>query len=123
MEDIERIKKRIKDRVSTQERLESDIRTIIEKIFEEKQKSMGLEGVTLELSFPEDAPIIEKYVYGEAFPFEKPPRIMLEVVVIDATLKEIKEIVCEELVHVKHPELKHGTPELEEKIWECVAFD
>jgi hypothetical protein len=60
---------------------------------------------TLDLNFIEDTPLIDKSVYGEAFPFEKPPRVWLEIFALDATPQEITEIVCEELIHIKHTEL------------------
>lgn len=89
-----------------------EIKKQIERTFERKKKKLGVE-VTLELDFLDDFPVIGEYVYGEAFPAEK--RIMLDVFAPLATKKEITKTVCEELMHIKHPELKHGP-----KFWKLV---
>lgn len=83
--------------------LEAEIRHDVERIFEEKKHRLYVEA-RLELGFLDHVPIVGKNVYGEAFPFEKPPRVRIEVFAPDATTQEITEIVCEELLHVKHPE-------------------
>lgn len=59
----------------------------------------------LKIGFLDQAPIVGKNVYGAAFPFEKPPRAMLDIFAPDATTREITEIVCEEILHIKRPEL------------------
>ena len=84
--------------------LEAAVRREVERIFEEKRHKLGVEA-RLELGFLDHVPIAGKYVYGEAFPHERPPRVRLEVFAPDATTAEITRTVCEELLHVKHPEL------------------
>jgi hypothetical protein len=83
---------------------EDEVRRDIERFFEEKKRELGVEA-RLQLEFLDHAPIVGKNVYGEAFPFEKPPRVSIEMFAPDATNKEITKVVCEELLHIKHPEL------------------
>lgn len=59
-------------------------------------------------------------VYAEAFPLENPSRVWIEVWP-DATDKEIIEIVCHELVHIKHPGLNEESEELKKKVRACMC--
>ena len=68
----------------------------------------------MDLQFTEDAPIVDEYVYGEAFPNEN--KIWLEVVVPYASTKEITEIICHELLHIKYPELSHDSEAFEKMV-------
>lgn len=100
-----------------QKRIEMEIKKQVERTFERKKKKLGLEA-TLELDFIDDFPVIGEYVYGEAFP--KECRVTLDVFAPFATNKEITETVCEELMHIKHPELKHG-PKFWRLVRECMS--
>ncbi|GAH90600.1 unnamed protein product, partial [marine sediment metagenome] len=83
----------------------AEIRRDVERIFEEKRHRLGVDAkLDLHVETVEAPPIVGENVYGEAFPFEKPPRVWMEVFP-EATTREITKIVCEELLHVKHPEL------------------
>jgi len=100
--------------------LEAELRRKTEKIFEEKKRKLGVEAV-LDLSFIDKVPIEEVYVYAEAFPFETPPRVWMEIVrVWDVTTREITESICEELIHIKHPQIEEESEELKRKIQECM---
>lgn len=86
--------------------IEAETEEEIRRIFEEKRRRLGVEArLDLKITTDWGPPIIGKNVYGQAFPFERPPRVWIEVFAIDATTKEITETVCEELLHIKHPEL------------------
>lgn len=85
-------------------KLEREVGRDVARIFEEKRRRIGVDA-RLDLGFLDHAPVVGKNVYGEAFPLERPPRVRIEVFAPDATTKEMKEIVCEELLHVRHPEL------------------
>ena len=63
---------------------------------------------TLDLEFLNMTPIENEPIYGEAFPDEK--RVKIEVFVPDATMKDLTKVICEELLHVKHPEILEHTP-------------
>jgi|GEM_PF-3086640 len=95
-----------------EKQVEEDVRKDIERIFGEKKKKLGVEA-TLELTFLSDFPVVGEYVYGEAFPTER--RMVLDVYAPMATTKAITRTICEELMHIKRPELKHGT-----KFWKLV---
>lgn len=101
-----------------EEELEDELRKKIEKIFEEKKKKLRVEA-NLDLRFINDVPIIGDNVYGEAFPFEKPPRVWLEVFAPDAKTTEIVEHICHELIHIKYPELREEDRKFKRKIKEC----
>ena len=90
---------------SVESRIEAEARRDIERIFEEKKRKLGIEA-SMKLTFLRDFPIIGEYVYGEAFPTEK--KILLEVYAPYATGRMMAKTICEELMHIKHPELKHG---------------
>lgn len=90
-----------------------DLRRRIEKIFQEKSKKLGLKA-KMELQFIEDAPICGEYVYGEAFPNKN--KIWLEVVAPYASIKEITNILCHELIHLKFPKLDHNSELFEETV-------
>ncbi len=81
----------------------------IKRIFEEKQRLIGT-NAKLEISFIDDASVIGSFVFGEAFPFENPPRVWLEVVAGDATSEELTKVICDELIHIKHPSLEQYGP-------------
>lgn len=83
-----------------------ELRDEISQVFSRKSKKVGLRP-TLDLSFIEDAPVIGENVYGEAFPDEN--RIWLQVVAPEASDKEISEIVCHELIHLKHLDWDHDS--------------
>lgn len=86
--------------------LEAEVRRDVERIFEEKRHRLGVEArLDLHVETVEAPPIVGENVYGEAYPFERPPRVHIEVFAPDATTKEITKIVCEELLHIKRPEL------------------
>jgi hypothetical protein len=91
----------------------------IERIFEEKKKKLRA-NATLDLRFIDDVPIIGENVYGEAFPFEKPPRVWLEVFAPDARTAEIIEHICHELIHIQHPELGEENKEFKRRVRECI---
>jgi len=106
------------------QKLGAEVRERVEKIFKKKMKQLGVKA-GLQLNMVRSIwgpPVVGENVYGEAFPFEKPPRVWLEVFAPDATEKEITETICHELVHIKYPELKDGDPELERKIQACVRL-
>jgi len=108
-------RKDVKNLAGDLNKIETEVRREIEKIFDEKKKKLGVEA-GLDLEFLDHTPIVDKNVYGEAFPERK--RATLDVFAPDATTEEIESIVCEELVHIKHPELRHG-PEFWKKVREC----
>jgi len=83
----------------------------IERTFERKKEKLGIEA-ELDLQILDHPPVVDENVYGEAFPEER--RVMIDVFP-EATTGEIEAVVCEELAHVKHPELRHGS-----KFWEIV---
>ena len=86
---------------------EEKVLEMIYKIFEKKKRKFGIKEVKLDLELNTigSPPIVGENVYGEAFPFENPPRIWLEIFVLDAMMKKIVKILCHELAHIKHPEL------------------
>jgi len=85
--------------------LERELRREVERIFEEKRRKLGVEArLDLHVETIEAPPVVGENVYGEAFPFERPPKVWVEVFP-EATAREIARVVCEELLHVKHPEL------------------
>ena len=101
-----------------EEEVENELRKEIGKIFEKKRKKLGVEA-RLDLEFISEASIVGENVYGEAFPFETPPRIRLEVFALDATTAEITENICHELVHILHPEFREEDKEFKRRIREC----
>jgi aldehyde:ferredoxin oxidoreductase len=87
--------------------IEKELKQKVEQIFEETWRKMGITNLTLQVDVATDVggpPIVDENVYAEAFPFENPPRIWIQVWP-DATGKEISKTVYHELLHVKHPEL------------------
>jgi len=54
--------------------------------------------------------LLMSFVFGEAFPFEEPPRVWLEVVALDASTEELSHVICDELIHIKHPEFEQYIP-------------
>jgi len=90
-----------------------DLRKQVMKIFQKKSKKLDL-NADMELHFIEDAPIGEEYVYGEAFPDKN--KIWLEIVAPFASIKQITEIICHELIHIKFPELSHDSEMFEEMV-------
>lgn len=87
-----------------------DLRKDVVKIFQKKLKKFGIQA-TVELYFIEDPTIVDEYVYGEAFPNEN--RIWLQVVAPYASMREIKKIICHELLHLKNPKLDHNSKKFE----------
>lgn len=79
----------------------------IRHIFEEERRKRGLQVVLLELKLTRaiwGSPIVGENVYGEAFPFERPPRVWLEVFIPDASEWQIRRTIRHELNHITHPE-------------------
>lgn len=101
----------------TAKRIERETRGLVEDIFERKKRELGVEA-TLDLNFIDYVPVIDKYVYGEAFPEER--RVKLDIFAPDATDKEITKIICEELAHIKYPEMEHK-PEFWRLVRECAG--
>ncbi|MEM2100326.1 MAG: hypothetical protein QXP45_03190 [Thermoproteota archaeon] len=95
--------------------IEEEVRAEVEEIFEKKKREIGVEA-TLKLSFLADFPIIGEYVYGEAFPPEK--RVVLEIYAPYATKRKIMKVICEELLHIKHPEILDHGPKLQKMMEE-----
>ena len=95
---------RIQESSEIETRIQEDVRRDSERIFERKKKKLDIEA-TMELNFLSDSPIVGEYVYGEAFPAEK--KVVLDVYAPMATNRALTKIICEELIHVKHPELTH----------------
>jgi hypothetical protein len=87
-----------------------DLRKEIIEIFQKKSKKLCMQ-VKMELDFIEDPPIVDEYVYGEAFPNEN--RIWLQVVAPYASIREITMTICHELVHLKNPTLNHDSKKFE----------
>ncbi|GBE56252.1 hypothetical protein BMS3Bbin16_00452 [archaeon BMS3Bbin16] len=101
--------------MNSEQLLERDVKKEIEWIFEDKKTKLNID-VNLEIIFIEHPTIEGSFVYGEAFPFEKPPRVRLEVVAIDATYEELNMVISDELIHIKHPEIEQYVPDtLEER--------
>lgn len=96
------------------EELEAEVRREVERIFEEEKRRLGV-GAVLDLHFIDRTPVVGKNVYAEAFPFEEPPRVWMEVFAPDATTEEITEIVIHELGHILCP---HCTEEMVERMTE-----
>lgn len=93
--------------------LERELKRFVERIFEEKKRKMGIDNVILQIDVITEGwgpPITDENVYAEAFPFENPPRIWIQVWP-DAMNKEIAEIICHELIHIKRPELNEKSVE------------
>jgi len=88
-------------------RIEVEMEREARRIFEEKKRDLGVEA-RLELGFLGHAPIVGKNVYGEAFPFERPPLSEEEIAKLvpacagrdgehpqDITMDEIRKLVDE----------------------------
>lgn len=85
---------------------ETEARRDVERIYGAAERRLGVRA-RLDLhvaSVGVAPPIVGKNVYGEAFPHEVLPRVWVEVYPLDATDREIAEVACEELLHIKHPE-------------------
>lgn len=94
-----------------EEELEGDVK----QIFEDNRREMGIDKISLQVEVAMEGwgpPVVGENVYAEAFPFENPPRIWMQVWP-DATDKEIAKTVCHELIHIKRPELDEETVEKE----------
>lgn len=83
-------------------KLEAEVRDEVERIFGGAKRELGVEA-KLDLHFIQRVPVVGKNVYGEAFPFEEPPRVWMEVFAPDATIEEITETIYHELIHIKYP--------------------
>jgi len=90
----------------------------IRRTFSEKSNLLGIT-VILDIHFIDNPPIVGEAIYGEAFPFEKPPRVWLEVFAPDVTREKIVEIICHELIHIKYPYLRHEDREFLERVEDC----
>uniref|UniRef100_A0A7V3N6J1 M48 family peptidase n=1 Tax=candidate division CPR3 bacterium TaxID=2268181 RepID=A0A7V3N6J1_UNCC3 len=102
--------------------LEEKLKQNVERIFNEKRRWMGADNIMLQVNVASGIwgpPVVGENVYAEAFPFENPPRVWIEVWP-DATGKEITEIVCHELAHIKHPELNEESEEFKKKVKACM---
>lgn len=98
--------------------LEESLKQDVERIFNEKCRRLGFVDMVLQVDVATDIwgpPVVGENVYAEAFPFENPPRIWIEVWP-EATNREIAKIVCHELVHIKHPELGEESEEFKKKV-------
>lgn len=93
------------------------LRNEINEVFLNRSEKLGL-NPRLELNFIDDAPVEGENVYGEAFPNEN--RVWLEVVAPDASDNEILEILCHELIHLKHPEMNHDSKSFEGMVRQCM---
>jgi hypothetical protein len=93
-------------------RIEEEVRRDAERIFEEKRRKAGIEA-TMELNFLSDFTVVGEYVYGEAFP--PSGRIVIDIYAPMAAKEAVTRTICEELMHLRHPELEHGT-----KFWRLV---
>jgi len=98
--------------------INKDVELEIRKIFAEKSNLLGVT-VNLDIHFIDNTPIVGENIYGEAFPFETPPRVWLEVFAPDVTGEDIIEMVCHELIHVKYPHLNHEDREFLERVENC----
>jgi predicted metal-dependent hydrolase len=72
----------------------------------------------MNLEFIEDAPIVDEYVYGEAFPDKN--KIWIQIVAPYASVKDITQIICHELIHLKFPELDHDSNIFENMVRDCM---
>lgn len=92
-----------------QRKIERETEKFVKREFERKRKLVGVDA-ELDLNFVDDVSTVGDNVFGEAFPDEEPPRVWLEVFAPDATEKELTKTICEELIHVKRPDMeKHGS--------------
>jgi len=96
----------------------SNFERAVQKIFEEKTSRFGIEKIKLDLKLTtiRGPPVVEENAYGEAFPFEKPPRVWLEIFPLDVTTKEISKVISHELVHIKYPKLVEEGPEFKKMV-------
>jgi predicted metal-dependent hydrolase len=72
----------------------------------------------MDIEFIEDSPIADEFVYGEAFPDKN--KIWIEVVAPYASMKEITQIICHELIHLKFPKLNHDSKIFEKMVRDCM---
>ena len=104
-----------------EERIEAEIKKEVKRLFEDKKRKLGVDA-SLDLKVTRSVwgpPVVGENVYGEAFPFEKPPRVWIEVFAPDATKKEIVKTVCHELSHIQHPELREESAEFKRRAQKC----
>ena len=104
--------------------MENEIRREVEEIFEDRKQKLGLDAI-LDLEFNRSVwgpPVAGENVYAEAFPFERPPRVWMEIFAPDVTKKEMEETVCHELVHIQHPELKKENKEFQRMVRACIEL-
>jgi hypothetical protein len=94
--------------------IEKELRKDIRSIFEQKKQELGVDA-TLDLKFLNFTPIENEPIYGEAFPEEK--RINIEVFAPDATKKDLTKTICEELLHIKYPQMLEHT----QRFWGMVG--
>lgn len=102
--------------------LEEKLRRDVERIFDEKRHLMGIGDIELQVSIATDIwgpPVVGENVYAETFPFDHPPKVWIEVWP-EATSREIAEIVCHELVHLKCLELDEESEEFKKKVQACM---
>jgi hypothetical protein len=107
-----------------EEKWESELRREAEEIFEDRKRKLGLDAI-LDLEFNKGVwgpPVVGENIYGEAFPFEQPPRVWIEIFTPDVTKKEIKEMVCHELIHIQHPELKKENKKFQSLVRACIEL-
>ncbi|MEM3139452.1 MAG: hypothetical protein QXU17_04565 [Archaeoglobaceae archaeon] len=87
------------------EELETEIKKTVRRIFKREKRRLGVEAeLDLRIESGWGPPIIGSNVYGQAFPFARPPRVWLEVYP-EASKREITMVVREELLHIKYPQL------------------
>ena len=109
-------------------KLEKELKAVVNRVFEKKRQKLGVDGVKLDVEIAEEVggpPVVGENVYGEAFPKEKPPRVWIQAWP-EATDREITKGVCDELLHIKYPELRqydehgHETKKFKQKLEACV---
>jgi len=106
----------------TDKKIEAEVTREVTNIFEDRKRKLGVDA-SLDLKITRSvwgAPIVGGNVYGEAFPFEKPPRVWIEVFVPDATKKEIIKTLCHELIHIQYPKLKEDSEGFKKKVQTCI---
>ena len=89
----------------------------VDQIFQKKARKLRIVP-RLDLHLIENASIVDAFVYGEAFPDQN--RVWLEIVAFDASIQEITEIICHELIHIKFPKISHDCIEFDEKMKACM---
>jgi len=93
--------------------LEEELGGAVKRIFDRIKHKVGVSSVLLQVEVVTDGwgpPVVDENVYAEAFPFETPPRVWVEVYP-DASDKEITKTLLHELIHIKSPKLSEEETE------------